>query len=133
MKIEYIKDKEPHFKGSIVTVADEVGAGLIENGFAKEVDPRTEEKNVAADVSQDGMSLNDKRKRDIAPKGYEGDPVPAEGYRSSEVNTDKPAGSDVEDEYTDMSVEDLKGELEAKGLPTSGKKAELQARLRENK
>lgn len=114
MRIEYVKDSEPHFVGTVITVADEVGAALIEKGVAKEVDPRTPEKNVAADVSQDGMSLTDKRKRGIAPEGYEGDPA------------------EVDDEVASMTPAELKKALEEKGLPTTGKKAELQARLRES-
>jgi SAP domain len=39
-------------------------------------------------------------------------------------------GADVEDEYSDMTVEELKAECESRGLAVSGTKAELQARLR---
>jgi hypothetical protein len=39
-------------------------------------------------------------------------------------------GADVEDEYSAMTVEELKAECESRGLAVSGTKAELQARLR---
>ncbi len=120
MKVEYIKDSEPHYKGTVITVADEVGVALVERGVAKEVDPRTDERNVAAEVSQDGMSLEDKRLRGIAPAGFEG-----------EAKAD--AADDVEDEFSAMSVDELKGELESRDLPVTGKKADLLARLREAK
>ena len=66
MRVEYIKDSEPHFEGSVVDVSTETGELLIENGTAKEVDPRKVElRNVAADKSQDGISITDKRKKGI--------------------------------------------------------------------
>lgn len=120
MKVEYIKDSEPHFKGTVTTVADEVGVALIENGVAKEVDPRTEDRNVAAETSQDGMSLADKRARGIAPAGFEG-----------EAKADE--DDSVEDEFSTMSVDELKAELESRDLAVTGKKADLLARLREAK
>jgi SAP domain len=49
---------------------------------------------------------------------------------TSEGGTNGEGGADVEDEYSDMTVEELKAECESRGLPVSGTKAELQARLR---
>jgi SAP domain len=42
------------------------------------------------------------------------------------------ADEEVFSEYEDMTVNDLKAELSDRGLPTSGTKAELIARLEEN-
>lgn len=40
------------------------------------------------------------------------------------------APSEDEDEYTDLTVDELRDELERRDLPKTGKKAELQERLR---
>lgn len=124
MRIEYIKDSEPHFKGSVVEVDSETGDRLVEAGVAKEVDPRTDLKNVAADMSQDGMSITDKRARGL----MEGGDKPAKTSKKDEA----PAESNDGDKYDDMKGDELKAELEKRGLAKSGSVDELRDRLRDN-
>ena len=120
MRIEFLKDSEPHFKGSVVDVDMEVGDRLIETGIAKEVDPRKVElKNVAALESQNGVSILDQRKKKEAP--------------AKDSNEDEDEDSDEEgDKYDEMGADALKAELKKRELPVSGKVDELRDRLRED-
>lgn len=126
MRIEYIKDAEPHFVGTVVDVDTETAERLIEAKVAKEVDSKTDLRNVAAEVSQDGMSLDDKRKRGLAPAGFEG--KTSKKGKEGEESDKAPEG----DKYDDMKGDDLKAELEKRELPKSGSVDELRARLRED-
>ncbi len=70
-----------------------------------------------------------------AEPGQPGYIEPTDGEQAEETGaeqaTDGDVGSEVVD-YNDFHVEDLKSELSGRGLPVSGKKDELVARLTED-
>jgi len=60
------------------------------------------------------------------------DDAPTTSSQAEQANLQVDAEEDIEDEYSSMTNDDLRAELEDRDLPTSGNKADLLARLRAN-